>query len=226
MADDIENGIRDLRERLISVEVESRSERRWLVIVGILLLGLLGYTNFIALPNEVTRQLPDVVTRAVDEEAPKRVNEAFAKWVSNNNGGAILDGIRSAQSEVSSIKARAVADGSAIQAILQQEQNVEVGDNGCRITGGLQLCWGRNDLVPNGVHTRAFAIRFKSKFAGKPIITDSIKANGKGEGFAFAIYDYELTEETFTGNIVDVDKKPNNVPVEFSYIAIGRPGKT
>src|SRR5688572_22159833 len=101
MADETEKEIRALRERLISLEVESRSDRRWLLIVGILLLGVLGYTNFVALPKEVTRQLPDAVKVEVDREAPSRVKEEFARWLNSNNSGAILESIRAAQSEVS-----------------------------------------------------------------------------------------------------------------------------
>jgi len=222
MADDIEKDVRDLRERLNTLEVETRTDRRWLLIIGILLLGMLGYTNFVALPNEVASQLPDAVTEEVNREAPERVKEEISTWLKANDGEAILASIRRAQSEVSSIQARAASDWDAIRKYLQQAQNIEVGDNDCRIISGLQICWGKADLSPARTHTRAFAFRFKRKFAAKPIITDSIKGNGSA--YAFAIYRSDITEEAFTGRIVEVEYKPNNAPVEFSYIAIGRPG--
>lgn len=179
------------------------------------------------MPKEVKEKLPEEVNKEINRVAPKHVEAELANWLRANDGEAFLKNIRAAQSEVESRKERARLDGNEIQRLLQEVQNAEVGKEGCRTIGGLQLCWGRKDLeAPSDVnqkHTRAFGFQFASGFLGKPVVADSIKADVPGGDFAFAIYDHDLTEAAFSGYIVEIRKRPSDAPVEFSYIAIGRP---
>ena len=120
MADDMEKEVRDLRERLLALEVEFRSDRRWLIITGILLLGILGYTNFVALPNEVKSQLPTEVKGQIDKEAPERVQAEFNRWLNANQQSLTAAPPRPSSSEASST----VRAGTAAFAIGQDGINI------------------------------------------------------------------------------------------------------
>ena len=86
-----------------------------------------------------------------------------------------------------------------------------------------QVCWGRVELGTAGDHVRSFTVAFEKPFAEPPVITISIDV--KSTGYAYAIFDSTITEQSYFGNIVEVQFRKNTAPVSFSYIAIGRPAK-
>lgn len=121
MSENLENELRDLRERLLALEVESRSDRRWLMIVGGLLLGLLGYTSFIGVTLEVKSKLPAAVITEVKNQAPQLVKEKFSAWLDTNQGEVLLGDLRRAQLEVSQIRARAASEEADIRKALEAQ---------------------------------------------------------------------------------------------------------
>lgn len=96
-----------------------------------------------------------------------------------------------------------------------------ISDNDCQMIGAAQMCWGKAKLKVADSHTRSFAFKFKKKFAGPPIVTNSIDA--ESSGYAFAVYNHNLTESGYSGRIVEIQFRKGKSPVAFSYIAVGRP---
>jgi hypothetical protein len=97
-----------------------------------------------------------------------------------------------------------------------------VSDTDCRILADVLICFGRSELKSSSDHTRSFDFKFKKSFAGIPSISTSIDV--KSSGYAFALYDSKLDENSYTGTLVEIEYRANPSPVTMSYIAIGRPG--
>lgn len=83
-----------------------------------------------------------------------------------------------------------------------------------------QICWGRAELGTTGGHVRTFNITFELPFAEAPVVTTSIDA--KSIGYAYAIYNSAVTDKNYTGDVVEIQFRPNTAPVTFSYMAIGK----
>ncbi len=104
------------------------------------------------------------------------------------------------------------------------EQQLRTNDEDCAaLDSGHQICWGTRELptLGNKAH-RLFGFKFAKPFAGKPTITNAI--NVKSGTFAFAVYNHDLTENAYSGQVVEIDLRRNDVFVSMSYIAVGRPG--
>jgi hypothetical protein len=90
-----------------------------------------------------------------------------------------------------------------------------------RLPGGILMCWGQVELTKgSGTNWREFEFKFPEGFAAAPTVTTGIDA--KGSGYAFAIYNYKLTEDIYTGQIAEIMARNNSVPVMMHYLAIGR----
>lgn len=97
--------------------------------------------------------------------------------------------------------------------------NLDSPELGCRVTDGLQICWGRVSLGVAGGHVRQFQLNFKHAFATTPVVTTSIDV--QSNGFAYAIYNSILDARGYKGSVVEINFRSNTAPVSFSYVAIG-----
>ena len=95
--------------------------------------------------------------------------------------------------------------------------------NNYMIIGDIQICWGSvvgttRDAQPH--HVASFNFKFPKTFSETPSISYSIDANSNG--YTMSVYNYKLSNESYTGNIT-CDRSPDrNVPYRMDYIAIGR----
>lgn len=91
------------------------------------------------------------------------------------------------------------------------------------IIGDLQICWGSvkgstRDEQPH--HTASFNFKFPQPFSEIPNITYSLDADANG--YTMSVFNYELSEQAYHGNLV-TDRTPDRlVPYRMDYIAIGR----
>ncbi len=99
--------------------------------------------------------------------------------------------------------------------------------NGCALWGDLQMCWGAEDLTrpAKNPHVRTFSFKYEKPFTGTPSITTGIHSNYSKTGDAFAVYSYVLTNQSYTGAVIELDKESSPSPVVMHYMAIGKKGK-
>jgi hypothetical protein len=87
---------------------------------------------------------------------------------------------------------------------------------------GTLVCWGQAELTDgSGGDSRGFAFKFKDPFAASPTVTTGI--NAKSGGYAYAVYNFQLTEELYAGRVVEIEYRKTSIPVTMHYFAIGLP---
>lgn len=92
----------------------------------------------------------------------------------------------------------------------------------CHRMGETQICWGKLAILPvpaGNEHTRTFGFNFSLPFKEIPVVTNGI--NSSSNRYAYAVYDYQATKESYSGKIVDVKFRKNNSDVGMNYMAIG-----
>ena len=94
-------------------------------------------------------------------------------------------------------------------------------ESGCKPLEAFQICWGKVSLGISGGHVRQFDVLFQKAFATPPVVTTNIDV--QSSGYAYAIYNSILDPKQYRGSIVEVQFRPNEAPVAFSFIAIGQP---
>lgn len=108
-----EDDTRDLRERLLALEVKTRIDRQWLLVVGTIFAVLLGYTNLISVPGQVEDKAAKAAQAEVEKKMPKAAQDAIEEWVKEKSGSAIIDGLRRVQ-ESAEDSARAASEQAEI----------------------------------------------------------------------------------------------------------------
>ncbi|NTS77537.1 hypothetical protein HR060_11750 [Catenovulum sp. SM1970] len=94
------------------------------------------------------------------------------------------------------------------------------GTNWCAEMGeSNQICWGYMDLPTANTHTRSFSFNFVSPFSVIPTIANGVNANSSG--WAFSVYNNQVTNSSYRGSIVEHSSRANRTPVRMNYIAIG-----
>lgn len=98
---------------------------------------------------------------------------------------------------------------------------VENGDNFAALFGkDLQICWGHAELKTDFSHTRIFKFEFAVPFSEVPTVTNGVNADASG--WAFSVYNYDLSATSYEGHIVEQENRKNTAPVKMNYIAIGK----
>ena len=101
-----------------------------------------------------------------------------------------------------------------------------------RIGDELLICWGHALLPassPSSSHTRSFKFQFAQDFATKPTVTTGFNQPPPNSGYVFGLYRSTLDNKQFTGYVFDNktnsndNVEVNNLQIEMSYYAIGKP---
>lgn len=202
----------------------------------------LGYFINNAAHNEAQIRAYDkfngMIAKLYDDinETRKKIVRAEAEITSSyEETENLLKKAKAIQNEISSIEAITkakdfsleIASNEAFQTTITENvmegivPKVHIGDGGqCVVTQTYQMCWGSILLNPSSsTHTRDFYFNFPLAFNSSPVVTNGINANSSG--WAFSVYQHNITSKSYSGAIVEHTSRKNLTPVTMNYIAIG-----
>ena len=187
----------DLDRRLVEVNKDVTWSQKLMGVVGLLLLGFLGYTNIYSVPREVSSALRSTAIDTAQSEVLRMAGAATNKLIE-------------VQSLLSSVK-----------------DSLSHGDNtnGYIRVGDVLLCWGQcvtNPVQPPDV--LEFSFTFPEPFKEAPTITTTILPDSPGTNrVTYAIYWQALNQKTFHAKALERDRSPGRkVRTTINYIAIGK----
>jgi uncharacterized protein YdaT len=74
---DLENQIAELRSKIDTRLATQTANTKWLVIVGLVILAFMGYTNYVSIPSAAKKVAKETVTAITTPEVVKEIEETL-----------------------------------------------------------------------------------------------------------------------------------------------------